>query len=287
MHLPPPTMAPMSGTSSANRDRADSKPLPAVLLIPGAFSTIPIYDPIVTGLRAHGYEVFAFDVPTASRKPGERPNTLYEDVSFFSGILTTLCDLGKDVVVVGHSYAGLILTACGRGLTTKRERNGCRTGVPGEGRVIGLVYLAAYVPRVGQSMININEEMELQFDSVDADGPFLYHSDLVTSARTTFSDLPEADAMAIAEQFRFQSYLSITNETEHAGYVDVDKVVFIIPAEDIPLPPRVQKRMAETVRKARPGGDVSVYEVKAGHGAPFTRPDLVIPLVVDVLRKEF
>ena len=103
----------------------------------------------------------------------------------------------------------------------------------------------------------------------------------------SFSDLPEAEGVAWAKKFRYQSYLSFQNETEYAGYEDVDKVVFVVTTEDIPLPLRVQMSMVEKVREARKGRAVGVYEVKAGHGAPFTRPELLVPVILDVLGKEF
>lgn len=60
---------------------------------------------------------------------------------FFNGVLHAMCHAGKDIVVIGHSYGGSVVTECGRGLTQKSESRG---------RVLGLIYMTALVPKPGE-----------------------------------------------------------------------------------------------------------------------------------------
>lgn len=70
-------------------------------------------------------------------------------------------------------------------------------------------------------------------------------------------------------------------------------MVFVFTLEDIPLPASVLRNMVDKVRKARGDTtkegkeDVRVCEVELGHGAPFMKPEVLGPKILDVLGKEF
>ena len=102
--------------------------------------------------RARNFDAYTHDLPSASRKPPQPAATLAEDAMYFNGILTGLCDAGKDVVVLGHSYGGSVLTESVRNLTEKAE---------GRGRVVGMIYMTALVPKVGQVIGSITAHLDM------------------------------------------------------------------------------------------------------------------------------
>ena len=92
-------------------------------------------------LRAAGHEVYA---PTLTGL-GERAHLLSRDVNLDTHIHDVVnlldCEELTDVVLVGHSYAGIVIA----GVATQRP-----------GRVAHLVYLDAFVVRDGQSLEDLH-----------------------------------------------------------------------------------------------------------------------------------
>lgn len=119
---------------------------PTILISPGSFSHAYFYDDMVKRLKDDGFDTFVYTHPSDSRKPPEHAATLAEDVMFLSGVLTAFCEAGRDVVVLGHSYGGVIASEGVKGLTEKRA---------GKGRVVGLIYLTALVPLAGESLLGL------------------------------------------------------------------------------------------------------------------------------------
>jgi pimeloyl-ACP methyl ester carboxylesterase len=99
------------------------------VLIPGACHGGWYYDPIAEALRADGHEVHA---PT----PSTGRVNLEDHVAEVLALLGTL----EDVVLVGHSYGGMVTT-------TAADR--------APERVRALVHLDAFAPRDGESAYDI------------------------------------------------------------------------------------------------------------------------------------
>ncbi|QFZ22225.1 alpha/beta fold hydrolase [Saccharothrix syringae] len=99
------------------------------VLIPGACHGGWYYDPIASRLRAEGHEVHA---PTPSTGRVNLEDHVAE-------VLALVGDL-SDVVLVGHSYGGMVITVVADRLPD---------------RVKALVYLDAFVPRDGESGYDI------------------------------------------------------------------------------------------------------------------------------------
>jgi pimeloyl-ACP methyl ester carboxylesterase len=121
---------------------------PSILVIPGAACpSRPFYQPLCDKLSAvHGYKAQTADLQSASRAPPQTPATLEEDAGFFKEILTRLADHGEDVVVVAHSYGGMVATDAVQGLAkADREAQGQAGGV------VKLVYLTCMVPGLGET----------------------------------------------------------------------------------------------------------------------------------------
>ncbi len=97
-----------------------------------------------------GLEVHVHDLLSASRCPPEEPAGLREDANFFHNKLEELCNAGKGVVVLCHSYGGLVATDAAFGLgQEERTRNGMKGGI------IRIVYLTCIVGLVGDSSADV------------------------------------------------------------------------------------------------------------------------------------
>ena len=121
---------------------------PAIVLIPGSFSVASMYYPLQDLLAAAGHNVYVNTLPSASRNAPESPASLGDDSEFFGKILQRIADQGEDIIVLGHSYGGMVASESARGLgKTERLAQGRKGGI------VRLIFLAAIVLPEGQSVV--------------------------------------------------------------------------------------------------------------------------------------
>lgn len=120
---------------------------PAIVFIPGSFSIPAMYYPILDLMKESGYEAYVNALPSATRNAPERPASVDDDASLFAGIIESLADQGKDIVVVGHSYGGLVASQSSKQLSKVERRAAGRTG-----GVVRVIYLSAIVLPEGTSV---------------------------------------------------------------------------------------------------------------------------------------
>jgi alpha-beta hydrolase superfamily lysophospholipase len=120
---------------------------PTIVIIPGGACPTPFYTDLVSNLTTHGYETHVHNLRSYTRNPeGAVPGSLADDAAYFHDKIEALADAGKDVVVVAHSYGGLVATDAAHGLS-KVERAGS-----GQlGGVVRIVYLSCIVGPVGST----------------------------------------------------------------------------------------------------------------------------------------
>ena len=115
---------------------------PVFVLIPGSFSPPAIYDKVLPHLKKAGYEADALSLPSVGER-AEGPATVGDDAASIHSAISNLVKSGKEVIVMMNSYGAFPGTEACKGLA-KSE---------GEvGGVVGLVYVAAYLPAVGTSV---------------------------------------------------------------------------------------------------------------------------------------
>jgi pimeloyl-ACP methyl ester carboxylesterase len=104
-----------------------------IVLVPGAFHGGWYYAPVVSALRDLGHTVYPL---TLTGLDGEKPETPINLETHINDVVNAITYAKlSDVVLVGHSYAGLVITGAA-------DRLGSR--------VAALVYLDALVPQDGQ-----------------------------------------------------------------------------------------------------------------------------------------
>jgi alpha-beta hydrolase superfamily lysophospholipase len=123
-------------------------PKPSIVIVPGSFTGPELYTTLGSLLEGQGYEVFVGTLQSASRTAPEKPATMKEDAAYFRGVAEFLASQGKDVIVLGHSYGGIVATECVKGVT-KAERE-----VQGKtGGVVRVLYLASVLGDIGQGSL--------------------------------------------------------------------------------------------------------------------------------------
>ena len=77
---------------------------PTVVISPGAWHLPAAYAGIANQLKDLGYETRCLALPTD--KPQRPDLDMLDDADCISELITSLADLGADVVLVMHSYSG-------------------------------------------------------------------------------------------------------------------------------------------------------------------------------------
>jgi pimeloyl-ACP methyl ester carboxylesterase len=114
---------------------------PAIVLVHGAFEDVHVWDGVAAKLRADGYRVISVDLPGRPSAP-MAANRVSLDV-YRDTVLKAISGETQPVVLVGHSFGGITLSTVGEAAPT---------------RIKSLVYLAAYLPQDGESMLSLAKE---------------------------------------------------------------------------------------------------------------------------------
>jgi pimeloyl-ACP methyl ester carboxylesterase len=129
------------------------------LLVHGAMGGAWCWEPVLPGLRAAGHEVRAIDLPG-----GGADTTPVADVTldrYADAICDALAEWDPDAptLLAGHSMGGMAITQAA-------ARIGAHPEAPG--RLAGLIYVSAFLPQPGQSLLDITRLPEAAGDAVQA-----------------------------------------------------------------------------------------------------------------------
>lgn len=112
---------------------SDSATRPVVVLVHGAWHDAGTWDLLVPMLHDTGIAVQTITLPSCN--PGPTLPGLADDAAAVSALID---DIGQHVVLVGHSYGGMVISAVGD-----------------NDAVDHLVYLAAFCPTEGETVIDL------------------------------------------------------------------------------------------------------------------------------------
>ena len=140
---------------------------PSIVIFPGSFSVPEQFKGLADILRSNGYETIVGALQSAGRRDPLPAASLYDDAANFSEIITKLADEGKDIVLLPHSYGGMVANESAKGLL-KSER--AANGKPGG--IVRIVYISAVVPLEGNSTADLAVELSLD-DFISVNVSFL------------------------------------------------------------------------------------------------------------------
>lgn len=121
---------------------------PHILIIPGAWYPASNLDTFIESLEAAGYSAEAFSLPSFNTAGV----SVQDDEDQVKVLLTSLIDNGKDIIILAHSYGGLVAAGviANPGLDKRaREAQGSKGGV------VGIVYLAAIIPAEDEGILQL------------------------------------------------------------------------------------------------------------------------------------
>ncbi|KAL8732131.1 MAG: hypothetical protein Q9181_004046 [Wetmoreana brouardii] len=248
-----------------------SRELPTVVLVQGSFQIPQVYGKLVDGLAALGYPILHPPLPSCSDtdSPEFAQKSLDDDASAIrSEIIRQVEHEGKTVVVVMHSYGGLVgCQAITEDLSySERRAQGLSGGV------IHLFFYSAFLLDKGQSVLEVFGESPNT--DVKPDG----RSYILHGETTLYNDLPSSEAASWASKLVAQSYrVQSTKLTRTAAWHFVPST-YLICENDQAVPPPFQETFATTAK-------AHIERCDSGHSAQLSQPQLLVRKIDEVSQK--
>lgn len=254
---------------------------PTLVFVPGSWHKPACYDKITSILQSkHHLKCVAVSLPSTTDNPAA---TFKDDIDAVRDAISNETDNGRNVVVVAHSYGGMVGNSAIKGFTRPANKNHT-TGNPTDstaGYVIGLILIASGFTFTGLAFMD----------------PFLGHpppswrvnnatgyAELVTPPRELFyHDLEAEEAEYWVSQLSTQSLKSLFEggQYAYAGWQDLAVVWYIGTTEDRGLPVLAQ-RMSVGMARAM-GCVVRHRELQTSHSPFLSVPEETVRIVVEAV----
>jgi alpha-beta hydrolase superfamily lysophospholipase len=121
---------------------------PTVVFAPGAWHTADCFDSVRNALHARDWPTEAVDYPSVGAEPPTKG--VADDAAVVRATLERLAEAGRKIVLVMHSYGGLVGANAVEGMGFNQRSQQGRVG-----GVIILVNLSAFVIPLGQSALDL------------------------------------------------------------------------------------------------------------------------------------
>ena len=202
------------------------------VLVHGAFAGAWIWQPLMDRLQAVGHSVEAFDLPGLG--DDYTPVTEVTLDACAARLCQVLATSAEAAVVVGNSMGGIIAT---QGAARSPEH------------VAALVYVAAFVPKDGQSLLDLTKLPEGADDQVQANITIEGHPPVAimpsTASRQALygSCTEDVAAWAIVRQRPQPVAAFATPVSIPTGALDGINRYYVLCKQDRAIPPPLQRRM--------------------------------------------
>ncbi|KAF9772488.1 hypothetical protein IL306_009792 [Fusarium sp. DS 682] len=206
--------------------------------------------------------------------------TFKDDVDAARSAITKETDNGRDVIVIAHSYGGMVGNSVIKGLA--KPKTITHVSDEQKGYVVGLVLIASGFTFTGVAFMDLFLGQPLPFWRINKETGF---ADLVVRPQEFFyHDLPPAEADYHTSMLRTQSLKALFEGREYAyaGWVDVP-AWYIGTVEDQGLPVFAQRM---TVGMARAlGGRVFHTELQTSHSPFLSQPAQVVQILLRAVQE--
>ncbi len=225
------------------------------VLVHGSWMSAAVWDKTAAFLKKDGYEVLAVTLPAHGEDA-----TPAEKASLKGYVDAVIAAIGerRDVLLVGHSFGGIVISAAAEAVPDKIAR---------------LVYVAGYVPKTGESAYSLSQQ-----DKASLVGTYWRQADPAAYSpasiapegivETFCADCAAAEAAALVAQHRAEPVppLATPVELSAAAFGKVPKA-YVVTTMDRTISPDLQKTMLAGA------GITDTVELSSSHSPMLSMPD--------------
>lgn len=244
------------------------------VLVPGAWHHASTWDKVSAILEAKGHRCAAVTLPSTQ---GNAAASFLDDVKATQAVIASETSQGNNVVVVVHSYGGLVGASAARGFT-REPHGGAPAAAAERGAVVGIALIATGFAIEGMALLDGTGGKPPPSWVINEDTGF---ADIVVDARDMmYHDLPEDEGNAMVASLGKQSVLALQKGGEHvySGWMDVS-CWYLLTEDHRALPAQIQEMAIKMGQDA--GVDVVIKRIKTSHSPMLSRPDETAQFLLD------
>jgi pimeloyl-ACP methyl ester carboxylesterase len=219
-----------------------------VLLIHGGFHGSWVWEKVIDRVAAQGWHVQTVELPSVAAK-GQPRYGMRDDAA---AVRRRLEAIGDPVVVVAHSYGGLVATQAAAGLANVKH----------------IIYLAAFQLDIGDSLLGVVNEpppwWNIDGETITASRPL----------ETFYADVPLDDATRAIDRLQPSSYSTVTERLSAAAWREIPST-YVICDEDKAIAPAAQEWLAKRA--------LNIRRLPSSHSPMLSRPAEVAQIITDVV----
>lgn len=253
-------------------------PKPTLVFVHGAWHQTNTWDKVVPLLETQQYKCVCVPLPSTT---SNHPTSLLDDIEAVRRAITTETSQGRDVVLVVHSYGGLVGSSALKGLTrhdSTQDTTSSSSPKTSSGHALGFIMLASGFAQTGSSFLNggppppwWKADAETGFAIITGDSRQLF-----------YHDLPVEEGEHWVQELKHHSLITLSEGGEHAyaGWIHVP-VWYLHTTEDKALPIEVQRLFVQGAKDA--GGDVTTREVPSSHSPMLSKPKETVDFIQEAV----
>ncbi|WJM84029.1 alpha/beta hydrolase [Dickeya chrysanthemi] len=222
---------------------AEAATIKNIVLVHGAFADGSSWSAVTARLQDMGYQVTAVQNPLTS---------LADDVGATERVLQRQ---HGDVLLVGHSWAGAVVTEAGNAPNVR-----------------GLVYLSALVPDSGESVADLLQRLQAPMEGLAPDSNGLIWLDNPKQYRAVMAaDVPLKQVRQLTAAQQPIAAKAFSDNVQHAAWKD-KPTWYLLTENDNALNPSVQKKIAGHI-------GATVMSISSSHMSVVSHPDVVAKFI--------
>lgn len=244
---------------------------PTIVLVPGAWHFPSCFHLVVEQLKAKDYPVQTVAHASVFRDGDQLPQITshQEDAQAIKDVVIPLIQEGKEVIVFCHSYGGAPTTEALVGLGREGHINE-------NGGVLRIIYCAAYVPREGESVHELNENNSDGWTpgwiglSDDFSRTYVHPDHAI---HTFYADVEPELAVKMNAELGLMASASHIGKIQHCAWREIPST-YILCEEDKAILAHFQDRMVKAA------GISDIVRLPGASHSPFlSRPGEIVAII--------
>ncbi|KAK5687640.1 hypothetical protein LTS10_001780 [Elasticomyces elasticus] len=211
---------------------------PTFVLVHGAWHEPLHFQSVTALLEAAGNTVESVSLPSVGHLDKDPGNGLEIDCAAVADALRKVVNSNRDVVLVAHSYGGIPTSEAAAIVSQEQEK-----AMNPVGKIVKLIYLAAYVPPKGASLVTESAAGQSPTNRQPTDSENgLMAITAENAIHVLYNTTPAALAEEAASKLRPIALSSFVQTTKFCGWADHGiPVGYIACKQDKAMPPSLQQ----------------------------------------------
>jgi len=243
------------------RSDSVSEPKPSIVLIHGAWADGSGWSGVISRLQDQGYTVYA---------PSNPLRGLASDSAYIANFLQSI---SGPIILVGHSYGGAVITNAATGSPNVKALVYVDAFVPDQGE--SLIQLLSMPPPIGQSASCLGGDPSKVFNFVNYPGAAAGDFDVYIKQSvfpSCFANDQPVDKAAILASAQRPAVLSILPAMSGVPAWKSIPSWYLLGTIDLVIPPYLQLFMAQRAH-------AQIVDVRAAHPSMISHPEAVTQLI--------